>query len=203
VPGKENVIPEKLPPRGGGASSLLRMPEAARARQFDQTVRTMQKREQEKAQSQNKDKFPSPDGDRTGGNSTMNTAAQESNTFHPFVRVLGDPPRSGAVRMMTVESFDLFTETFGPPERRSHKRAMLLVWNFVRLDRNDLGVFSLSSQIPNSTKITGNLEIEVRLTAERGVKSFIGWTIDRLAGVESGEELPSYVGNGKHTITRL
>lgn len=133
----------------------------------------------------------------------MKTAAQESNTFHPFVRVLGDPPRSDAVRMMTVESLDLFTEAFWPPERRPQKRTRLLVWNFVRLDRNDLGFFSLTSRIPNSTKLTDNLEIEVRLTAERGVKSFIGWTIDRLSGVASGEELPAYVGRGAYAIARL
>ena len=115
---------------------------------------------------------------------------------HRFARALGQRPFLKDFRLKTKASLDLLSESFGPPERI--QRRNLLFWNFVR-DDGAIG-FSVFSQV---SKLSKSREIEVVLSARSGAKAFGHWTIDRLCGVESGEETPFFVGAGRFVVSRL
>jgi hypothetical protein len=122
---------------------------------------------------------------RTG--TAVNTADQRA-----FARVLGKRPRLRAAKSSTVDQFGLFVETFGPPERAKRRDGNLLFWNFVRKDA--AGGFSMYARVPRQSRLHPRSEVEVQLSAGAGVTSFRNWTALRLAGVESGEENPLFIG---------
>ena len=109
-----------------------------------------------------------------------------------FARVLGKRPRLRTAKSSTVDQLGLFVETFGPPERARRSNGSLLFWNFVRKDA--AGGFSLYARVSRQAKLQPRSELEVQLSAGAGVTSFRNWTALRLAGVESGEDNPLFVG---------
>jgi hypothetical protein len=111
---------------------------------------------------------------------------------HAFARVLGKRPRLRMSKSSTVDQFGLFVETFGPPERTRRRNGNLLFWNFVRKDA--AGGFSLYARVSRAARLHPRSELEVQLSAGAGVTSFRNWTALRLAGVESGEDNPLFVG---------
>jgi hypothetical protein len=111
---------------------------------------------------------------------------------HAFARVLGKRPRLRAAKSSTVDQFGLFVETFGPPERAKRRNGNLLFWNFVRKDA--AGGFSLYARVSRQSRLHPRSEVQVQLSAGAGVTSFRNWTALRLAGVESGEDNPLFVG---------
>jgi hypothetical protein len=119
-------------------------------------------------------------------------ASGKAGDQYVFVRVLGKRPTLRTTKSSTVDQLGLFVETFGPPERAKRKNGNVLFWNFVRQD--DTKGFSLFASVPRKAKLHPRRELEVRLSAGTGVSSFRGWTADRLAGVESGEESPLFFG---------
>ena len=133
----------------------------------------------------------------------MRAATQQSVPNYVFVRALGRAPLTRSPKATFLDRFDLFTATFGPPERKSRKHGTLFVWNFIRIDQNGNRVFSLSSRIPNGAKLRGESEICVDLMAESGSRTFTDWALERLGAVCNGEEMPRCVGTGNYAITRL
>src|ERR1700684_4341319 len=111
---------------------------------------------------------------------------------HAFARVLGKRPRVRASKSPTVDQFGLFVETFGPPERARRRNGSLLFWNFVRTDAAE--GFSLYAKVSRQSRLHPRSEVEVQLSAGAGVTSFRNWTALRLAGIESGEDNPLFVG---------
>jgi hypothetical protein len=111
---------------------------------------------------------------------------------HAFARVLGKRPRLRTAKSSTVDQFGLFVETFGPPERAKRRNGNLLFWNFVRKDA--AGGFSLYARVSRQSRLHPRSELEVQLSAGAGVTSFRNWTALRLAGVESGEDNPLFIG---------
>jgi hypothetical protein len=109
-----------------------------------------------------------------------------------FARVLGKRPRLRTAKSSTVDQFGLFVETFGPPERARRRSESLLFWNFVRTDAAQ--GFSLYARVSRQAKLHPRSEVQVHLSAGAGVTSFRNWTALRLAGVESGEDNPLFVG---------
>lgn len=133
----------------------------------------------------------------------MQIASQQAIPTERFVRALGRAPVNRRPRMAVIDRFDLFTETFGPPERRSHRGSTVLVWNFIRIDRNDNRTFSLSCRRPDGTRLTRATDIEASIAAKSGATRFADWTLDRLGKVANGDELPAFVDAGPSAITRL
>jgi hypothetical protein len=120
---------------------------------------------------------------------------------HAFARRLGMSPLSGLARYKTIDQLGLFVETFGPPE--ISKRRRKIFWNFTRADG---GRFSLVSRLPNIRKPNasiGRVEVEVRLVAESGIRSFWEWTAERLSGIESSEDNPPFLGAANFVMQRL
>jgi hypothetical protein len=120
---------------------------------------------------------------------------------HNFARILGKSPLSGVARYSTKDQLGLFVETFGPPE--ISKRRRTIFWNFTRIDG---GRFSLVSRLPSIRKpdaSIGRVEVEVRLVAESGIRSFWEWTSERLSGIESSEENPPFLGAANFVMQRL
>jgi hypothetical protein len=111
---------------------------------------------------------------------------------HVFARVLGKRPRLRSAKSSTVDQFGLFVETFGPPERAKRRTGNLLFWNFVRKDATE--GFALFARVSRAAKLHPRSEVEIQLAAGAGVVSFQNWTADRLAGVESGEANPLFMG---------
>jgi hypothetical protein len=109
-----------------------------------------------------------------------------------FARVLGKRPRLRTSKSSTMDHLRLFVETFGPPERAKRRNGNLLFWNFVRKDSAE--GFSLFARVSRAAKLHPRSELEVQLSAGAGVTSFRNWTALRLAGVESGEDNPLFVG---------
>jgi hypothetical protein len=70
-----------------------------------------------------------------------------------------------------------------------------LFWNFVRKDA--ARGFSLYARVSRTTKLHPRSEVEIQLSAGAGVVSFQNWTADRLAGVESGENNPLFIGTAR------
>lgn len=123
----------------------------------------------------------------------MRTAtAVNASDQHAFARVLGKRPRLRSAKSSTVDQFGLFVETFGPPERAKRSNGNLLFWNFVRKDAAE--GFSLFARVSRAAKLHPRSEVEVQLSAGAGVASFQNWTALRLAGVESGEDNPLFIG---------
>jgi hypothetical protein len=118
---------------------------------------------------------------------TVNAADQNA-----FARVLGKRPRLRTAKSSTVDQFGLFVETFGPPERARRQSRNLLFWNFYRQDGAE--GFSLFAKVSRQAKLHPRSEVEVQLSARAGVTSFRNWTALRLAGVESGEDNPLFIG---------
>jgi hypothetical protein len=119
--------------------------------------------------------------------SAVNAADQNA-----FARVLGKRPRLRTAKSSTVDQLGLFVETFGPPERARRRNGSLLFWNFVRTDAAE--GFSLYARVSRQARLHPRSEVEVQLSAGAGVTSFRNWTALRLAGVESGEDNPLFVG---------
>jgi hypothetical protein len=120
---------------------------------------------------------------------------------HHFARILGKSPCQGAARYSTKDQFGLFVESFGPPEIAKQSRTIF--WNFTR---NDGGRFSLVSRLPAIRKPNasiGRVEVEVRLVAKAGIRSFWEWTADRLSGVESSEDNVPFLGGANFVVQRL
>jgi len=111
---------------------------------------------------------------------------------HVFARVLGKRPILRTAKSSTVDQFGLFLETFGPPERARQRNGNLLFWNFVR--RYAAGGFSLYARVSRQARLHPRSEVQVQLSAGAGVTSFRNWTALRLAGVESGEDNPLFIG---------
>jgi hypothetical protein len=125
----------------------------------------------------------------------------DKNRQHAFARILGKSPMSGAARYKTADQLSLFVETFGPPEIAKHGRTIF--WNFTR---SDGGRFSLISRLPRLRKPNasiGRVEVDVRLVAKAGIRSFWEWTAERLSGIESLEDNPPFFGAGNFVIQRL
>ena len=123
----------------------------------------------------------------------MRTAtAVNATDQNAFARVLGKRPRLRAAKSSTVDQFGLFVETFGPPERARRRGGNLLFWNFVRMDAAQ--GFSLYARVSCQGRLHPRSEVQVQLSAGAGVTSFRNWTALRLAGVESGEDTPLFVG---------
>jgi hypothetical protein len=123
----------------------------------------------------------------------MRTATAVNAANHnAFARVLGKRPRLRAAKSSTVDQFGLFVETFGPPERAKRRNGNLLFWNFVR--KGAAGGFSLYARVSRQARLHPRSEVEVQLSAGAGVTSFRNWTALRLAGVESGEDNPLFIG---------
>ena len=123
----------------------------------------------------------------------MKTQAQ-----HSFSRILGRAP---VVRPEKYRCFDhpnLLSETFGPPELLARKRSTVVFWNFERQDGTK--GFTLFARVRRKSEPN---QIEICVAARSGVRSFFEWTIDRLSGVESGEESPLFVNSGAFAIARL
>jgi hypothetical protein len=113
-----------------------------------------------------------------------------------FARALGQRPFLNEARLTTTASLDLLSESFGPAERT--RSGNVLFWNFVRDDgANGFSLFSRVSKFPKRG------EIEVVLGARAGVKAFGEWAIDRLCGLEAGEETPLFIGAGQFVVSRL
>jgi hypothetical protein len=126
---------------------------------------------------------------------------KDKNCKHAFARVLGKSSMSGAARCRTADQLSLFVETFGPPEIA--KQGRTIFWNFTR---SDGGRFSLISWLPRFRKPNtsiGRLEVDVRLVAKAGIRSFWEWTAERLSGVESLEDNPPFLGAGNFVIQSL
>ena len=133
----------------------------------------------------------------------MKTASQQSVPKERFVRALGRAPVTRRPRVAVIERFDLFTETFGPPERRSNGKSTVLVWNFIRIDRNDDATFSLSCRIPAGARVSAATDIRANVVARSGAMRFADWTLDRIGNVANGDELPNFVDARPSAITRL
>lgn len=112
-----------------------------------------------------------------------------------FARVLGKRPRLRTAKSSTVDQLGLVVETFGPPERARRRNGSLLFWNFVRTDAAD--GFSLYARVSRQARLHPRSEVEVQLSAGAGVTSFRDWTALRLAGVESGEDNPLFIGTAR------
>jgi hypothetical protein len=109
-----------------------------------------------------------------------------------FARVLGKSPLMAVAKYRCLDSPNLLSEAFGPPELRQRKKSSMLYWNFSRED--GASGFTLSAKIPSRSK---RAQVEIRLAAKAGVRSFMAWTIDRLSAIEGGEETPAFVGAGR------
>lgn len=117
-----------------------------------------------------------------------------------IVRVLGRAPRFRNVRMKIHDSFDLFVETFGPPEQIRLAFGRVLFWNFTTPDGNEV---SLLAGLRKGEKLRGRREIQVGLAARRGAKSFTTWTLDRLSKTDNCDEPPLFLSRGSFAIGRL
>lgn len=115
-----------------------------------------------------------------------------------FARVLGRPPLIRAEKYRCFDHPSLLSEAFGPPELRIRKRSTLVFWNFTRED--GAGGFTLFARVPSKCNPR---EVEIRLAARDGVRSFRDWTIDKLSLAESREETPLFISSGAYAITRL
>jgi len=109
-----------------------------------------------------------------------------------FFRVLGRAPLMAVAKYRCLDSPSLLAEAFGPPELRQGKTSSVLFWNFSRQD--GASGFTLFATIPSHSR---RAQVEIRLAAKGGVRSFIAWTIDRLSAIESGEETPLFIGAGR------
>jgi hypothetical protein len=109
-----------------------------------------------------------------------------------FARVLGKSPLMAVAKYSCLDSQHLLSEAFGPPELRQREKSSVIYWNFSRED--GASGFTLLATIPSRSRRT---QIEIRLAANAGVRSFISWTIDRLSAIEGGEELPLFLGAGQ------
>lgn len=109
-----------------------------------------------------------------------------------FARVLGKSPLIAEPKYRCLDSPILLAEAFGPPELRQRKTSSVIYWNFSRED--GATGFTLFAKIPSRSR---RIEVEIRLSANAGVRSFIAWTIDRLSAIEGGEELPLFLGAGR------
>ena len=133
----------------------------------------------------------------------MRTASQQAIPKERFVRALGRAPLIRRPSLSVIDRFDLFTETFGPPERNSNRRSTVLVWNFIRIDRNNNATFSLSCRVPAGVRISLATNIKADIVAKWGVAGFADWTLDRLGNVANGDEVPYLVNARPSVIARL
>lgn len=129
----------------------------------------------------------------------MKGTQQETNP-RQFARILGKPPRFRDIRMEIDDSFDLFVETFGPPEQIRLARGRVLFWNFTTPDGK---LFSLLSGIRRGEKLFGRREFRVDIAAGSCAKSFTTWMLDRLSDVDNCNEPPLFLSRGSFAISRL
>jgi hypothetical protein len=109
-----------------------------------------------------------------------------------FARILGRAPLIAEPKYRCLDSPRLLAEAFGPPELRQRKKSSVIYWNFSRED--GVSGFTLFAKIPSRSR---RAEVEIRLAAKAGARSFIAWTIDRLSAIEGGEEAPLFIGAGR------
>ena len=135
----------------------------------------------------------------------MKGKSQQEPIGPQFARVLGRSPLTRAPRYRTSDQFGLFAESFGPPELAKRKNGTILFWNFTRNDGRE--GFTLFSCVPSSWRIgnmgraVNRLEVEVLLAAKKGARTFWSWTAWKLAGVETGEEAPLFLGGSNFAVT--
>jgi len=121
---------------------------------------------------------------------------------HHFVRQVGKKPLLSQPKYKTPYEPELFAETFGPPEMEMNdrRRSGILFWNFV--DQNGKAAFSLFAEFPAGQKAKDAKDVPVCLSARRSSSTAYLWTADRLAAVETGDELPLLLGASRFVISR-
>ena len=132
---------------------------------------------------------------------TMDT--HQSIDAHQFIRQVGKRPLLSQPKYTTPYEPELFAETFGPPEMEMNdrRRSGILFWNFV--DQNGKAAFSMFAEFPAAQKANDAKKVPVCLSARRNSSTAYLWTADRLAAVESGDELPLLVGAAKFVVSRV
>jgi hypothetical protein len=115
-----------------------------------------------------------------------------------FIRQVGMRPLLSQPKCKTPYEPELFAETFGPPEVDRRKRACVLFWNFV--DQNGKAAFSMFAEFPARQKAK---DVSVYLAARTRFSTAYLWTADRLAAVETGDELPLLLGAAKFVVSRV
>src|ERR1700733_5459914 len=128
--------------------------------------------------------------------------AQEKIDPHRFIRQVGKRPLLSQPKYTTPYEPELFAETFGPPEMEMNdqRRSGILFWNFV--DQNGKPAFSMFAEFPVGQKAEDAKKVPVCLSARTGSSTAYLWTADRLAAVESGDELPLLLGAAKFVVSR-
>jgi len=126
--------------------------------------------------------------------------AQEKIDPQRFIRQVGKRPLLSQPKYTTPYEPELFAETFGPPEMEmnNRRRSGILFWNFV--DQDGKAAFSMFAEFPSGQKAK---KVPVCLSARRSSSTAYLWTADRLAAVESGDELPLLVGAAKFVVSRV
>lgn len=129
--------------------------------------------------------------------------AQEKIDPRRFIRQVGKKPLLSQPKYKTPYEPELFAETFGPPEMEMNdrRRSGILFWNFV--DQNGKAAFSMFAEFPAAQKANDAKKVPVCLSARRNSSTAYLWTADRLAAVESGDELPLLVGAAKFVVSRV
>jgi hypothetical protein len=125
--------------------------------------------------------------------------AQEKIDPHRFIRQVGKKPLLSQPKCKTHYEPELFAETFGPPEMEMNdrRRSGILFWNFV--DQDGKAAFSMFAEFPAGQKAK---DVSVYLSARKSFSTAYLWTADRLAAVETGDELPILLGAGRFVVSR-
>jgi hypothetical protein len=129
--------------------------------------------------------------------------AQEKIDAHRFIRQVGKRPLLSQPKCKTPYEPDLFAETFGPPEMEMNdrRRSGILFWNFI--DQNGKAAFSLFAEFPAGQKPKDAKNVSVCLSTRNSFSMAYLWTADRLAAVETGDELPILLGAGRFVVSRV
>jgi hypothetical protein len=122
---------------------------------------------------------------------------------HRFIRQVGKRPLLSEPKYTTPYEPELFAETFGPPETEMNdrRRSGILFWNFV--DQDGKAAFSMFAEFPAGQKAKDAKKVRVCLSARRSSSTAYLWTADRLAAVETGDELPLLLGAGRFVVSRV
>lgn len=139
----------------------------------------------------------------------MNKNAQKAVDYqqeidpHRFIRQVGKRPLLSQPKCTIPYEPELFAETFGPPEMEMNdrRRSGILFWNFV--DQNGKAAFSLFAEFPGGQKAKNTKDVPVCLSARGSSSTAYLWTADRLAAIESGDELPLLLGAARFVVSRV
>lgn len=125
--------------------------------------------------------------------------AQEKIDPHRFIRQVGTRPLLSQPKCKTHYEPELFAETFGPPEVDRRQRSCILFWNFAD-PKDGKAAFSMFAEFPAGQKAK---DVSVYLSARKSFSTAYLWTADRLAAVESGDELPLLLGAAEFVVSRV